>query len=98
MTEEDLRKVFDLKSKIGILKRISKGARSLAAISFVFVQLIRNCIAFNDLFSWLNLALFAYKAFHIPRRDRKCDSEDKSLVSRVKENISTLHLRQSIII
>lgn len=77
LSEDDLRKIFDLKSSIGVLKRISKGARSLAAKSFTL--LIRNCFAFNDLASWLNLEQFAYKSFHIPRQDKKCKQKKKAL-------------------
>lgn len=82
-----------MKSKIGVLKRIPKGARTMAAKSFT--QLIRNCIVFNDLSSWLNLEQFAYKALYIPRQDKKGKVENKSLVSRVKENISSTQLPTS---
>lgn len=93
VSEDDLQKLFDLKSKIGVLKRIPKGARPMAAKSFA--QLTRNCIAFNDLASWLNLEQFAYKAFHIPSQNKKDITEHKSLVSQVKENISASQLPHS---
>lgn len=93
VSEDDLMKLFDLKSRVGVLKRIPKGARALAAKSFA--QLIRNCIAFNDLASWLNLEQFAYKALHIPRQDKKDKGVNKSLVSRVKDNISSSQVPHS---
>lgn len=45
--------IFELKSKVSILKRIPKGARRLAAKHYS--DLIRNCIEFNDIKSWQKL-------------------------------------------
>lgn len=88
VSEEDFLRFFDLKAKIGVLKRIPKGARFAAAKTYT--QLIRNCIAKNDLHSWLNLFTFAFKAFHIPASKKK--GEKQSLVAIVKENISSLQV------
>lgn len=79
-----------LKAKVGVLKRIPKGARALAAKAYI--QLIRNCISKNNLSSWLKLFTFAFKAFHIPASKKK--GIRQSLVSIVKENISSSQVPQ----
>lgn len=77
ITEDDLVAAFSLKSKVGVLRRIPKGARAQAAR--IYVQLIRNCITLNDLPSWHSLFTFSFKAFHIPKQDKK--DRTKSLVA-----------------
>ncbi|KAJ6639200.1 hypothetical protein Bhyg_11942, partial [Pseudolycoriella hygida] len=77
VTENDFLKLFTLKFKVGILRRVPKGARPQAAKTYV--QLIRNCIAFNDLSSWYQLFSFSYKAFHIPAQNKK--DKARSLVA-----------------
>lgn len=49
VSEEDFVRFFGLKARVGVLKRIPKGARALAAKTYI--QLIRDCIHKNDLSS-----------------------------------------------
>lgn len=79
--------IFSLKSRIGVLKRIPKSARPLAAKTYT--DLINKCIANKDLLSWENLLTFSYKAFHISSEHK---SKKKSLASIVKENLSNMTL------
>lgn len=79
--------IFSLKSRIGVLKRIPKSARPLAAKTYV--DLINKCIAINDLSSWENLLTFSYKVFHISPENK---TKKRSLASIVKENLSKITL------
>lgn len=86
-SEDNLREIFNLKSKIGVLKRIPKSARPLAAK--LYIDLINKCIINNDFISWENLLPFSYKAFHISSKHK---SKKRSLASIVKENLTQMNL------
>ncbi|PSN49584.1 hypothetical protein C0J52_09731, partial [Blattella germanica] len=76
---------LQLKKTVRVLHRIPKGARSSAADRLQ--SLINICISTNDDHDWSNLMLFAYSALRVPDKNI-----NKSLVSKIKDNISNFRL------
>ena len=72
-----------LKSGRPLLKRIPKGARHAAAVKFS--SILEKIQMSNQPEDWIDLFAFGYRVLHI---DKDVDVK-QSLVTQVKENIST---------
>jgi hypothetical protein len=65
-----------------VLKRIPKGAR--ISVANKLSSVINACVNLNTMNAWEELFLFSYRILNISTKNLK----DKSLTSKVKENIS----------
>lgn len=72
----------NLRRKTRILKRIPRGARTLAAKKLC--EIIDGSVRINDEKSWKKLMTFSYYALRVPKKS------SKSLVTIVKKNLSNL--------
>lgn len=90
--EDNLLSIFNLKSKIGVLKRIPKSARPLAAKTYA--DLANKCINDNDIASWGKLLTYSFKVCHIPAVNKNSKTK-RSLASIVKENLSKMIIPNS---
>ncbi len=69
------------KRNVRVLKRVSKGARMLAA--YELAKLIEKTVSMNNHSSWEELLLFVYKSFRVPENNKK------NLTKVVKNNINS---------
>ena len=81
-------KLASCKINIKILRRIPKGARCCAADKLN--QVIDRCLTQNTEKCWQDLMLFAYIAFRVPDKSNK--GPEKSLVSKIKQNLRDFEL------
>jgi hypothetical protein len=75
-------RIANFKSNVPVLKRIPKGAR--ISVANKLSSVINACVNLNTMNAWEELFLFSYRILNISTKNLK----DKSLTSKVKENIS----------
>lgn len=73
-------KISYYKRNVRVLRRITKGARMLAA--YELAKVIEKTVEKNDNTSWENLIFFVYKSFQIPANNKR------NLTKVVKSNIN----------
>lgn len=77
--EDLIGKLSTLKTSKAVIKRIPKGARSVAASKMA--RLIDKCTSANSFSSWEDLLLFPYTALQLPKRTSR-----DNLTKLVKQN------------
>lgn len=84
-----------LKSSRHVIKRIPKAARLIAASTLS--KTIDCCIKSNDLESWNNLLIFAYKYLHIPSERKQNISITSIILKNFKEDPKEVLSRPGIV-
>jgi hypothetical protein len=75
-------RIANFKFNVPVLKRIPKGAR--ISVANKLSSVINACVNLNTMNAWEELFLFSYRILNISNKNLK----NKSLTSKVKENIS----------